>query len=289
MDNRIERIIREEINKVVNEGIDIDKYNLSVSYNPSHEDNVETSEVTNPTMVTKYAPNVEVWSIFKRKVGSTNDGNPLVYAMKGERGWKFKTTRDMNAIYGQIEKIANKFFQNYQSDVTVVVPSQGVLNEVIGNLAKKHNSAALFIDNLFLKLTCEEVLEIILLPNSMFRRVFRNAEDFENAYNTLEKLYMPKMGKYYRSHFVKDESIRTAVDQTIRIAEERVGNYMDAINNKNILVLDDNVGYGSTIGQICKLLRQYYSPATITALTLFSEKYDKNGRQIQRKRGILKR
>ena len=115
----------------------------------------------------------------------------------------------------------------------------------------------------------------------MFRRVFRNAGDFENAYNTLENLYMPKMGKYYRSHFVKDESIRTAVDQTIRIVEERVGNYMDAINNKNILVLDDNVGYGSTIGQICKLLRQYYSPATITALTLFSEKYDKNGRQIQ--------
>ena len=54
--DKISKIIREEINKVVNEGIDIDKYNLSVSYNPSHKDNVETSEVTNPTMVTKYAP-----------------------------------------------------------------------------------------------------------------------------------------------------------------------------------------------------------------------------------------
>ena len=35
--DKISKIIREEINKVVNEGIDIDKYNLSVSYNPSHE------------------------------------------------------------------------------------------------------------------------------------------------------------------------------------------------------------------------------------------------------------
>ena len=40
MDNRIERIIREEINKVVNEGIDFDPITKTVTYNPSHEENV---------------------------------------------------------------------------------------------------------------------------------------------------------------------------------------------------------------------------------------------------------
>lgn len=83
---RLNEIIKESIHNAISEGVDFDDATWTVSYNPNHEDNVETSEVINPTMVSNYGNNVEVWSIFKRKSSAIDDGNPLVYALKGEGG-----------------------------------------------------------------------------------------------------------------------------------------------------------------------------------------------------------
>lgn len=281
-------IISEGIKKALSEGIDVDEYTYTVSYNPYHENNVETSEITNPIMVKKYADNVEVWSIFKRKVGDSDDGNPLIYAMKGEGGWRFATNKDKNAIYAQIEKIANKFFDKYSSDVTIVIPSQGVLNRLIYDIAKKRNSTSLFVDDILLKLTVTEVMDMIKNPNSLFRQIYPDRFSFINAINELKR-YTSKMGTYFRSHFVANMEMRNAIEYTIRVEEENVSKYMDAINGKNILLLDDNVGFGSTIKQTCKLLREIYSPNSITMLTLFSEKYNSDGSIIKRKKKKIRR
>ena len=52
-DKRLNRIINEVVNKalnrVLNEGVDFDPETKTVSYNPSHEDNVDTSLENNPT------------------------------------------------------------------------------------------------------------------------------------------------------------------------------------------------------------------------------------------------
>ena len=138
----LHEIIKKNIKDVLNEGIGFDENRLTVSYNPSHEDNIETSEVTNPTMVSKYGDNVEVWSIFKRKSGRKDDGNPLVYALKGEGGWKFKTNKDKNAIYSQIEKITAKFFSAHSSNVTIILPSEGHLNSMFANIIMSYNKGS---------------------------------------------------------------------------------------------------------------------------------------------------
>ena len=44
--------------KIVNEGIDTDYDNLTVAYNPSHQDNVDTSIENNPTMSNEYGDGV---------------------------------------------------------------------------------------------------------------------------------------------------------------------------------------------------------------------------------------
>ena len=110
-------------NKSLAEGIDIDPDSKTISYNPSHENNVDTSLEYNPTIDKNIFPNVNVWSIFKRKKGMRGDGNPLVYALKGEREWQFKSIEDKNAIEKQFNLIAEKFATLYPIGVTVIIPS----------------------------------------------------------------------------------------------------------------------------------------------------------------------
>ena len=65
----------------LNEGIDIDIRNRIVSFKPNDSTplNCFTKGEFN---------NITVWSIFKRFGNRTTyDGNPLIYALKGENGW----------------------------------------------------------------------------------------------------------------------------------------------------------------------------------------------------------
>lgn len=45
----IDKSVDKVLNRVLNEGIDFDPETKTVSYNPSHEDNVDTSLENNPT------------------------------------------------------------------------------------------------------------------------------------------------------------------------------------------------------------------------------------------------
>ena len=65
----------EAANASINEGIDFDIETKTVSYNPFHEENVDTSVENNPTQTGEIVENITVWSIFKRKRGERGDGN----------------------------------------------------------------------------------------------------------------------------------------------------------------------------------------------------------------------
>lgn len=277
----LHEIIRKSIDNVLSEGIEFDNEKLEVTYHPEHENNVETSEITNPTMVKKYAPNVSVYSIFKRKSGEKSDGNPLIYALKGEGGWHFKTNKDKNAIYTQMEKIIKKFFESYTSDVTVMVDSKSPLNKTFATLVNKYNPNAVFIENLILKMSINEIRTLILAPNSLFRKVYNNSNLFNNALADFDRI-TKKMGNYYRAHLMYDEDLRSVIDKTIKLNDKIIADYMDNINGKNILIIDDNIGYGNSVKYSCKEMMEYYTPKTITFLSLFSEKYNTDGTEIKR-------
>ena len=280
---QLHEIIKKNIKDVLNEGIDFDENRLTVSYNPSHEDNIETSEETNPTMVSKYGDNVEVWSIFKRKSGRKDDGNPLVYALKGEGGWKFKTNKDKNAIYSQIEKITAKFFSTHSSNVTIILPSEGRLNSMFANIIMSYNKGSIFIDDLMIKMDTDEVRRLLLLKDSPFRKVYNTPDLFERALAVFD-IYADKMGDKYRTHLMHDKDIRSVVEKTIRINYPQIAKYFDSINNKDVLVIDDNIGRGSSIKVAIRELKNYYSPNSIAFLTLFSERYDPNGNEVPMKK-----
>ncbi len=80
------------------------------------------------------------------------------------------------------------------------------------------------------------------------------------------------MGEYYRTHLMNDHELRSVIEQVIRTEYPEVANYFDNINGKDILyVLDDNEEDGHSIETATRELKRYFSPKSITFITLYPE------------------
>jgi hypothetical protein len=272
-----EKILREAISKaidnVLNEGIDFDPRTRTVSYNPSHEDNVDTSLENNPTIDGEIIDGVQVWSIFKRKRGLHGDGNPLVYALKGE-GWTFKSEKDRMAIEQQFEAIAAKFSKMYHIGITVLIPSNNALNNHIAQVILSKSQNGELIEGVICKLTTDEVDDIVLDFNSKFREHYK--DDFNSAYyrlgTFLDQMNKERKGTFTR-HLIKDAEMRDVLDFTLKVSQDRYAEFANKINGQNILIVDDTISRGQSIKEACKIMKESYAPKSITVLTLLSKLY----------------
>ena len=242
MDKIINEAVAQAIDSMINEGIDFDLNTKTVSYNPSHEENVETSIERNPTKDESIVPNVEVWSIFKRKRGLRGDGNPLIYALKGEGGWTFRSESDRIAIEQQFDKIATKFASIHPIGVTILIPSGNELNAHIADVVMSKSKNAELIEGVIWKLSTEEVEDIVLDFNSKFREYYK--ENFNAAYFQLGK-YLDLMEKerdgYFSRHLIKNKKMRDALDSTLKLSDDRFAKFANKINGQDILIVDDTI------------------------------------------------
>ena len=276
MKNRINQIVNETVTQVIhtiiNEGIDFDPQTKTVSYNPSHEENVDTSIEHNPTKDMSIVQNVDVWSIFKRKKGLRGDGNPLVYALKGEGGWTFRSESDRMAIEHQFDAIATKFATMYPIGVTILMPSGNELNTHIADIVKSKSQNAEVIEGLICKVTTEEVDEIVLDFNSKFREFYK--DDFNSKYYELCR-YLDLMDKkrngYFSRHLIKNKQMRDILDLTLKVSDDKFAEFANKINGQDILIIDDTISRGQTIKEACHIMMESYAPKSITVLTLLSK------------------
>lgn len=276
MKDKIKQLVNEAvaqaIDSVINEGIDFDPQTKTVSYNPSHEENVDTSIEHNPTIDGDIAPNVQVWSIFKRKRGLRGDGNPLVYALKGEGGWTFRDESDRTAIEQQFDAIATKFATMYPIGVTILMPSGNELNTHIADVVMSKSKNAELIDGVICKLTTEEVDEIVLNFNSKFREFYK--DEFNSKYYELGR-YLDLMDKerngYFSRHLIKNNQMRDVLDSTLKLSNDRFAEFANKINGQDILIIDDTISRGQSIKEACHIMTESYAPKSITVLTLLSK------------------
>ena len=275
-DARLNKIINEAVERavdsVLNEGIDFDPETKTVAYNPSHENYVDTSIENNPTIDGEVVPGVQVWSIFKRKKGeSREDGNPLVYALKGE-GWTFRSEEDREAIEKQFDLIASKFASMYQIGITVLIPSGNELNHHIADIVLSKSKNGELIDGVICKLTTEEVNDIVLDFNSKFREYYKKS--FNSAYyrlgGYLDQMDKERKGTFSR-HLIKDPEMRDVLDFTLKVSEDRYAEFANKINGQNILIIDDTISRGQSIKEACQIMMESYAPKSITVLTLLSK------------------
>ena len=274
MDKIVNEAVAQSIDSVINEGIDFDPHTKTVSYNPSHEENVDTSIEHNPTMDGDIVPNVQVWSIFKRKRGLRGDGNPLVYALKGEGGWTFRDESDRNAIEKQFDAIATKFATMYPVGVTILMPSGSELNMHIADVVMSKSRNAELIKGVICKLTTEEVDDIVLDFNSKFREFYK--DEFNSKYYELGQ-YLDLMDKgrngYFSRHLIKNNQMRDVLDSTLKLSDDRFAEFANKINDQDVLIIDDTISRGQSIKEACQIMLESYAPKSITVLTLLSKLY----------------
>ena len=267
----MDEIVEKEMDKTFNEGIDFDPETKTVAYNSSHENYVDISIDNNPTIDGEIVPGVQVWSIFKRKKGETREeGNPLVYAFKGE-GWTFRSEEDREAIEKQFDLIASKFVSMYQKGITVIIPSGNELNKHIADIVLSKSENGEFIEGVICKLTTEEVNDIVLDFNSKFREHYK--DNFNSAYYRLDR-FLDQMdiqlkGTFSR-HLIKDPEMRDVLDFTLKVSEDIYAEFANKINGQNILIIDDTIGGGQSIKAACRIMTESYAPKSITVLTLSS-------------------
>lgn len=256
----------------INEGIDFDYNTMIVSYNNYHEDNVDTSLENNPTIDNDIVDNVKVYSIFKRKRGMHGDGNPLIYALKDEDGWKFKSEKDKEAIEKQFDAISDKFAKMYNYGPVIVIPSSNELNTYISNVLVSKNPNAKLIKGIIRKLTTEEVEKIVSDKNSEFRKHYKDDYDeaFEMLCDYLDTMNEEKNG-YFSRHYVKDKTMRNVLKDTFKVTNDNYARWAKDLTDKDVLLIDDTISRGQTIKSACKIISDTYSPKSITVLTLLSK------------------
>jgi hypothetical protein len=266
----IQSAIKENLER---EEIDVSS-ERAVTMTDSHENLVDTSVVNNPTCTKDIIPSIEVWSLFKRKEGGVNDGNPLLYALKHEKNYQLTNP---NFVYKRIEDLCDAFIRSHPNmDVTLAIPSTNSLNKFLYETLKRKCKGIMVIDNLMIKMTVEEVDDCIFEKTSLFRKTY--GANYAQAHEAFETYCSKMKDGTFRLHLIKDMNMRKTIEHTIKLSDRFYGKYMEAINGKNILIVDDSVTNGQTITEAYKIIAECYEPKSITILTLMSPLYNKENK-----------
>lgn len=271
------KITIHENKEPLNEGIDINDQKREITYNPNHQDNLDTSVENNPVVDRTIIPGVEVWSIFRRKWSRQGDGNPFIYALKREKGWHFRSENDRKLIEAQINAVVDKFLDKSNYNATVLIPSSSNVNEYLAGVVLSKSKDIQRIDGLLRKISTQEAEDYALEDGSTFRKVYDD-ENNENRFNYAMgdlRLYLDKMNRFkngiFTRHLIDDKEMRNAMDKTFELSDDPDNTYAPKINGKNLLIIDDTISRGQSVQEAVSRLRQCYAPKSITVLTLLSK------------------
>jgi hypothetical protein len=177
---------------------------------------------------------VEIWSIFKRTSGNEN---PLLYALEGEKGRKFKANKDDNAIFSQVEKIVEKFVAMHNYDITIVLPSRSKINDYLVSVLKNKAKSAIVIDDILMKSTVEDVDSIVTMPNSpFFQKYGKDRRTFEEALGRFRDYCAKMTDVFFRYSLIPDIEMREVIQNAISLDNAKVGRYAESINDKNMTI-----------------------------------------------------
>lgn len=273
-DNEFAASIKETF---MNEGVDV-TFDRQVSITDEHEKKVDTSISNNPSLVNSIIDNVDIYSVFKRKSGEAGDGNPLLYALKKENHY---VLTNPDKAKEKIEAIVKKYFSEHgKKDITIMVPSTNKLNSYFAKVVSSYCNNPSYIDNLVAKMTIEEVDDYIYEDSSKFREFY--GKRFEDKYKLFKKYCNSIKDKYYfKFHCIKDMEMRKVIEHTIKLEDKYWKKYIDAINDKDVIIVDDSITLGNTIIETCKILTDNFTPKSVTVLTLLSPLYDENGERLK--------
>mgnify|MGYP002515370649 CR=1 FL=1 len=276
-DSKINDIL-ESLNSYMDEGIEFDDETHIVSFNPNHQEYVDTNDPWNPKPIYNEVEGYKVISIFKRKETEDRyDGNPLIYALKGLHGWKFSNpSYDIFTLLRRFVAVTKELKEKF--DVIITIPSSNKLNTEVLYRVKKLITCEHTYTDFFQKLDANDVYEGFL-NTDWFDTHCKNKEEEEKIHKLISRsirhMNLPKNkngNDGIFSYKFLGKPLRNAIIQSMYINdiykdEITYGKYL---NDKKILVIDDTVTSGKTISDSADAILETYAPKSITFLTLFS-------------------
>ena len=249
------------------EGININTDTKTVSLTDEHDNGVDFSLVNNP-VYDKYK-NYDVISIFKRNklIDNTNtqrDGNPFIYALKGNKGWKFNITNE--EIFRYIRRfleICKKINNTY--DTIVITPSSTNLNERFMEVISKQVKADNIVREFLVKITKEEIIDDDLINKAQI------IKDYPDNYNEIITKINRAFNRMEGTDFEAKVMNKEYLKYIKYIGVNNKVNIRPIMDDKKILLLDDTISSGNTVSQCIEGIISNLTPKSITIVTLLSQ------------------
>ena len=249
------------------EGLNINVDNKMVSLTDNHNSGVDFSLVNNP--VYDKHNGYDVISIFKRTLltdinNTRRDGNPFIYALKNKNGWKFNiTSEEINKYIRRFLNVCKKINNKY--DTIIITPSASDLNEKFMKAISRQVNANNIINEYFVKLSKEEIIDDDLIDIERIRRDYGNS--FNKVMSEIHRSFRRMKGETFEVKYVKKEYLKY-IKYIETISDDDIRKYID---DKDILLLDDTISSGETVSQCINGILYNFIPKSITIITLLSK------------------
>lgn len=289
----------EQTQSVMCEGIDIDSGKRLVMYNPDHNRLVDTREstmmpiestITIRTLNTNSETTYPIISLFGRNSedgGTGSDGNPLIYALKGTNGWKFRSENDRKKILAQALNVATNLFKQHSFGAVIYTPSTNRLNDKIAEIVSQACPKAVKIpkdlirkkksSDVFGSLDDDWIKYVLGHYDPRTKHYSQESPDWQEYIQEQETVLNDlhrRMGPVFTYHALP-MVYRKAIPQSAELGD--LCEYDSVINDRDIAIIDDTLTTGKTLSDISELVLDTYVPRSITFITMFSAK---NGRTI---------
>ena len=244
---------------------------------------LDAKPVTENIYVSELGDYIKAYSIFTRTKKSNhkngNDSNPVLYALKNEKLWRFESDFNKKQFWNRFSLLLHTFLFDHKDefDTTIVIPSSNRLNKEIVDEIEKY-AVEVGIRNIIhgglRTIPTDVVRERVLQHNSFFQRYWKDSW-IEKMDELDEYLYEmdDKNNGLFKYHMITDINLRKSIIHTLEVNKSRIHQYKEHINNKNILLVDDSITLGQSIRNAIFAITQAYVPKSISILTMFSKLY----------------
>lgn len=256
-----------DLDNYIVEGLNIDVDNKTVSLTDAHNSGIDFSLVNNP--VYDKHNGYDVISIFKRTsltdINNTQrDGNPFIYALKNKNGWKFNITlEEINKYIRRFLTVCKKINNKY--DTIIITPSASELNEKFMKAISRQVDANNIINEYFVKLSKEEIIDDDLIDIERIRNDYGNS--FNKVMSEIHRSFRRMKGETFEAKYVKKEYLKY-IKYIETNGDDDIRKYID---DKDILLLDDTISSGETVSQCINGILSNFIPKSITIITLLSK------------------
>lgn len=179
-----------------NEGFDV-LSGRRLHHTDVHQDILNTSLDGDMTEITMFSDDlnefVTVYSIFKRKKieNKKGDSNPVLFALKKEKDWKFDTENDRIVFWRRFVNLLKQFLNSHKNsfECVVIIPSSNQLNKDIANEIKKvvsNYGIECVVEDALRTMTTTEILGEVEDTHSYFRDYWKM--NYKEALSELKEI-----------------------------------------------------------------------------------------------------